>query len=82
MKIRPDLDDDPVRAVEREAAETDRTTPAVVEDRLRESLRRRPRFRLRLPTVRGQGQPEVDLADRDSLIDLMEGRSERPPSGG
>jgi len=51
---------------------------ALIEDALRALLgrpaRRRRRFRLRLPTRRGTRLPDVDIADRETLYDRLDGR--------
>ncbi len=69
-----------MRSVKRQAAESGQTVTRVIEDALRESLARRKSsrgqtFKLRWITTHGRLQPGVDLADRDSLYDRMEGRS-------
>ncbi len=69
-----------MRGVKRQAAESGQTVTRVIENALRESLARqkvsrgRP-FRLRWITARGRLRPGVDLTDRDSLYERMEGRS-------
>jgi len=72
------LDDALMRAARVHAAESGRTLTEVVEQALRELLLRErtpsSRYRLKRTTVRGGVQPGVDLTDRDSLLDLMEGR--------
>jgi hypothetical protein len=50
----------------------------VVEEALREALAEPPpdrSYRFSFPAVDGGGPPRVDVADRDSLYDLMEGPS-------
>jgi hypothetical protein len=78
MRTTLDLDDELVRAARKLAAERDTTLTAVLEDALRLLLheRARPRkpFRLRLLIKKGRALPGVDLADRDSLYERMEGR--------
>jgi len=73
------LDDDLMRAAKRRAVETGRTLTSMIEAALRDLLRQRsptgPAYRLRWTTVRGGVQPGVDLTDRDTLYDRMEGRS-------
>jgi hypothetical protein len=63
--------------VKRVAAEERRTISEVVDEFLREGLeRRRGRSngkKIRLPTY-DLGTAHVDVADRDALYDLMEGR--------
>ena len=51
----------------------------VVEEALTDALLRRPvadaqSFELALPTVKGRTKPGVDLTDRESLFEIMEGR--------
>ena len=79
MRTTLNLDDEVTRAVKRAAAETGRTMTEVIEDALRDALMRdatkREPFKLRLPTAEGGLRPGVDLNDRDSLYDVMEGRS-------
>ena len=63
--------------VKRVAAEERRKLSEVVDEFLREGLeRRRNRSRgkkIRLPTF-DMGEARVDIADRDALYDLMEGK--------
>jgi hypothetical protein len=59
------------------AAANGRTLTALIEDALRESLRRRGAKRaksvVKLPTFQGKGlQPGVDLDNSAALLDLME----------
>ncbi|REJ83863.1 MAG: hypothetical protein DWQ36_19520 [Acidobacteria bacterium] len=80
MRITLDLDDRIVRAVRREAAESGRTMTEVSEGALRRSLPARSQtpaepFRLRLVTVKGRRKPAVDCSHRDSLFEILEGRS-------
>ena len=74
------LDDDLLAEAKQVAARTRRTLAAVVEDALRESLRRQrtERRAVELP-VFGQGdvQPGVDLDDGAALLDRMD--RELPP---
>lgn len=71
------LDDDLLREAKQYAAESGRTFTCLVEDALREALRRRQRSsakkRIRLKSG-GQGgvQAGVDLDDSSALLDLME----------
>jgi plasmid stability protein len=78
MRTTLDLDDELVKEIKRRAADSGRTMTQELEDVLREGLRSRAPggkpFRLRLPTVKGKLLPGVDLNDRDSLYDIMEGR--------
>ena len=79
MRTTLNLDDNLIRAAKRRAAETGQTLSATIEAALREILEREKRpkssYRLRWVTVKGGTQPGIDLADRDALIDRMEGRS-------
>lgn len=78
MRTTLDLDDTVLKAAKRRAVETRRTLTAVVEEALRELLRREvgsgEGFELRWKPVRGGAQAGVDLTDRDALLDRMEGR--------
>jgi plasmid stability protein len=78
MRTTLNLDDDIMRALKRRAAETGQTMTSLVEEALRELLRRSPRearpFRLKFVTVRGPALPGVDVTNRDSLYERMEGR--------
>jgi predicted kinase len=72
------LDDDLIQAVESQARHTRQTPDQVIERVLREALlEKSPRkpYKLRWVTVEGRLQPGVDLDDRNSLIERMEGRS-------
>lgn len=79
MRTTLNLDDELMKQVKRKAAETGRTMTSIIEEGLRESLRR-PRppgsesYRLEMVTVKGRLRAGVDLKDRDALYDLMEGR--------
>jgi hypothetical protein len=77
MRTTVRLDDDLLREAKSYAAATGRTLTAVIEDALRETLRRRraqgSRPQVKLKTVGGSGtQPGVDLDDSSALLDLME----------
>lgn len=78
MRTTLDLDDELVKEIKRRAADSGRTMTAVIEDTIREGLRPREKpakpYRLRIPIVKGELRPGVDLNDRDSLYDIMEGR--------
>ena len=72
------IQDQLLREAKKVAAESGRSLTAVIEEALREMLRRRrsskKRKRIRLVTVGGEGlQPGVDLDDTSSLLDLMDG---------
>jgi hypothetical protein len=75
MRTTINLDDALLAEAKQVAARTGRSLAAVVEDALRESLRRRQTARqaVELPTF-GEGgvQPGVDLDDSAALLDLME----------
>lgn len=78
MRTTLDLDEGVLRRAKRRALEEGRTLTALIEEALRRYLsparpKARP-FRLRLLTRRGRLVPGVDLADRDSLYERMEGR--------
>jgi hypothetical protein len=80
MRTTLDLDDRLMRELKKHAADTGQTLTRVVESALRDSLARRkqrkaPAFKLRWITVKGRLQPGVDVSDRASLYDRMEGRS-------
>jgi len=68
-----------MRDVKAKAAEEGRTLTAVIDDALRDYLRRGDEtstsFRLRLVTVPGKARDGVDLDDRDALYEVMEGRA-------
>ena len=76
MRTTINLDDALLAEAKQVAARTGRSLAAVVEDALRESLRRRhqsARQAVELPTF-GEGgvQPGVDLDDSAALLDLMD----------
>jgi len=79
MRTTLDLDDRLVRSAKRRALDQGTTLTAVIEAALHQHLAPRPRspkpFRLQLLTKRGRLLPGVDLADRDSLYERMEGRA-------
>lgn len=77
MRTTLNLDDGLVREVRKRAAQEGRTLTSLVEEALRLLLtprRSRQTYRLQWPTRRGEASPRVDIADRDALFDLMEGR--------
>jgi hypothetical protein len=78
MRTTLDVEDRLLRDAKRRAVEDGRTLTAVIEDALRQYLtptgRPRTAFRLQLLTKKGRLLPGVDLSDRDSLYDRMEGR--------
>jgi hypothetical protein len=77
MRTTLNLDDELMRTVKRIAADTGRTITSLVEEALRELVRRERRAggkeRLHWKIVKGGAQAGVDLDDRDALIDRMEG---------
>jgi hypothetical protein len=78
MRTTLNVDDDLMRRVKRRAAATGRTITAIVETGLRdllerESLLQQRSYTLRWTTVPDGAQPGVDLADRDSQFERMEG---------
>ena len=76
MKTTLNLNDQVLRQAKRRAARDGITLTRFVEDALRARLAetgsRRPRFRLRLETVTGDAPPNVDIADRDALYDVID----------
>ncbi|MBI5480773.1 MAG: type II toxin-antitoxin system VapB family antitoxin [Deltaproteobacteria bacterium] len=78
MRTTIDINDELFRRLKRRAADERTTVRAVVEGALRALLEPRARARqtyaLTWRTERGRLQPGVDLDDRNTLIDLMEGR--------
>jgi len=83
MRTTVRLDESLLRAAKAEAARSGRSLTRVIEDALRDALRRRPkksaRAPVRLTTVGGQGLcPGVDLDDSAALLDLMD-RRDAPP---
>ena len=76
MKTTLNLNDAILKAAKRRAIEENLTLTRVLEDALHQYLRPpvpRGRFRLRILTRKGDLVPGVDLEDRDSLYDRMEG---------
>ena len=77
MRTPLDLDETLIRKAKRRALDEGTTLTAVIEGALREYLapaRRAGRaFRLKVPTRKGRPVPGVDLADRASLYERMEG---------
>lgn len=71
------LDEDLLKRLKADAAHRGTTLAKVVNDLLRRSLaepERRRGYRLRLDGWEAELQPGADILDRDSLIDLMNGR--------
>jgi hypothetical protein len=78
MKTTIELDDRLLERAKRYASANGTTLRAVVEDALRARLAPRPepraRYRFAPPTVSGTRPPEVDVADRNALYDLLDSR--------
>ena len=79
MRTTLNIDDELMKRVKGIATASGRTVTEVIEEILRREVAgeryARKRFRLKWNTVSGRLQPGVDLADRDALIERMEGRS-------
>ena len=75
MKITLNLNDEVLRRARRQAARDGVTLARFAEDALRARLAGtrslKPPFRLRLETVTGHAPPNVDIADRDALYDVI-----------
>lgn len=71
-----DIEDDLLRKLRQKALDEGRPLQSVTNDLLRAALHRAPRstFRLRLQGWKAEEPPGVDIADRDQLFDLMDGR--------
>jgi len=71
-----DIEDRLLRELKRKAAAEGRSLQAVVNESLRRALRPEPPppFSLRLEGWTAETRPGVDLFDRDTLFDLMDGR--------
>jgi hypothetical protein len=56
------------------------TLTALLEDALRARLAPRPKsatpIELKLPTVKGSALPNIDIADREALFDLLDNKDE------
>ena len=78
MRTSLNLDDELLRSLKKKAAEMGRTMTELVEEALREMLSRdsEPPEIHGFPwvTVRGSIRPGIDITDRDSLLEAMEGR--------
>lgn len=78
MKTTLEIDDRLLERAKRYASSKGTTLRAVVEDALRAQLAPRPetraRYRFAPPIVRGSSPPPVDVADRNSLYDLLDER--------
>jgi len=79
MKTTLNLDEKLLGRAKKLAASQGVTLTAFIEDALRTRITPRPkstrRFELKLPTVRGERPPAVDVADRSTLLDLLERQS-------
>jgi hypothetical protein len=79
MRTTLNIQDDLMRRVKKRASETGATITEVVEQALRAAVAgqapRRDRYTFTWKPVPGRTLPGVDLADRDSLYEVME-RSE------
>lgn len=72
-----DIDERILRELKKKAAEEGRTLQAVANDLLKRALHTRtdqPPFTLRLQGWAAELQPGVDILDRDSLFDALNGR--------
>jgi plasmid stability protein len=78
MRIILNLDAEIMRRLKGRAAETGRTMTSLVEDALCSMLEREARppsdHRLTWRIVEGGVRPDIDLSDRNALMDLMDGR--------
>lgn len=76
MKTTLNLNDQVLRQAKGRAAQDGITLTRFVEDALRARLAATPKgkrpFRLKLEIVTGDGPPNVDIADRDALYDVID----------
>jgi hypothetical protein len=75
MKTTLNVDDRLLRQAKKVALERGITLTRLFEDALRAAIaqpRRTTRFRLHWDSVQGRRAPEIDIADRCALYDLME----------
>ena len=74
MKTTLNLDDELLTQAKRQARERGTTLTAVVEAGLRAVLAGEPTttYRLRLRTVKGEGPPRADPADREALYAVLD----------
>ena len=76
MKTTLNLNDQVLRQAKGRAARDGITLTRFVEDALRarltEARERKRGFRLRLTTVTGDAPPNVDIADRDALYEVID----------
>jgi len=81
MRTTLDIDDTLLEKAKARARQTRRTLTGVIEEALRQALIGTspaavpPVYTFTLKPVRGATLPGVDLSDRDSLYERMEGRS-------
>ena len=81
MRTTLDIDDTLLKKAKARARQTHRTLTGVIEEALRQTLAgtppagESPPYKLSLKTVRGTLLPGVDISDRDSLYERLEGRS-------
>jgi hypothetical protein len=76
MRTTMDLSDEVMRRAKKRAADDGVALREIVERALRQFLEPRPkqsRYRLRWTPEAGRLRPGVDLDDRDSLFDIMDG---------
>ena len=76
MRTTMDISDDLMRRAKKKAADDGVPLRDVVEDALRRYLSEKPAasgYKLKWTTESGELMPGVDLDDRDSLFDLMDG---------
>lgn len=71
-----DIDEKVLRELKKKAAHEGRTLQAVANDLLKRALSARPHppFSLQLQGWAADLQPGVDILDRDSLFDVLNGR--------
>ena len=81
MRTTLDIDDTLLQKAKARARQTRKTLTAVIEEALRQTLTgapppgAQPVHKLSLKIVKGALLPGVDISDRDSLYERMEGRS-------
>jgi hypothetical protein len=71
-----DIDEPVLRELKKKAAEEGRTLQSVANDLLKRALQAptHPPFSLRMQGWSAELQPGVDILDRDSLFDVLNGR--------
>ena len=78
MRTTLDIDDHLYQAAKVKAAQEGKTLTRVVEEALMQHLnppKPAKRFKLKVITERGELLPGVNIDDRDSLYEIMEGRA-------